>query len=53
MPKKFQDVICRHDYAESVGDIIAHQIQSAYYGVNRYVSIEGTGLEHFSALPQT
>ena len=48
----FQYVLCRHDYAERVVAIFANQIQSEYYGVHRYVSIEGILLEHFSAAPQ-
>ena len=30
----------------------AQQIESEYYGINRYVSIEGISLEHFSAPTQ-
>ena len=30
----------------------ANQIQSEYYGENRFVSIEGIALEHFSAAPK-
>ena len=33
----------------SSGSQFSHQIQSQYYGGNRYVSIEGVLLEHFSA----
>ena len=46
-------MLCRRDYSERVGASSSHQIQSEYYGGNRYVSIEGIVLEHFSALPQT
>ena len=42
---------CR-DYAERLVASFYNQIQSEYYGVNIYVSIEGIALEHFSALPQ-
>ena len=45
----FQDVLCRRDYAERVVSIFSNQIQSQYYGVNIYVSIEGITLKHFSA----
>ena len=48
----FQDVLCRRDYAERVVASFSNQIQSEYYGGNRYVSIEGIALEHFSAAPQ-
>ena len=48
----FQDVLCRRDYAERVVASFANQIQSEYYGGNRYLSIEGIALEHFSAAPQ-
>ena len=48
----FQDVLCRHDYAERVLASFANQVQSEYYGGNRYVSIEGIALEQFSAVPQ-
>ena len=48
----FQDVLCRHDYAERVVARFANQIQSEYYGGNRSVSIDGIALEHFSASPQ-
>ena len=49
----FQDVLCRHYYAERVVASFSNQIQSEYYGGNISVSIEGISLEHFSALPQT
>ena len=45
-------VFCRHDYEEYVGASFAHQIQYEYYAGNRYVSIEGITLEHFSATYQ-
>ena len=45
----FQDVICRHDYAERLIASFAHQIQSEYYGGNRSVYIEGIELGHVSA----
>ena len=48
----FQDVLCRRDYAERVVESFANKTQSEYYGGNRYVSIEGIALEHFSAAPQ-
>ena len=48
----FQNVICRHDYAERVVASFSRQIQSEYYGGNRSVTIEGIVLEHFSALPK-
>ena len=48
----FQDVLCRLEYAETVVASFANQIQSEYYGGNISMSIEGTTLEHFSALPQ-
>ena len=51
--KSFQYLLCHRDYAERVVASFPHQRQSEYYGVNRYVSIEGIALEHFSALPQT
>ena len=46
-------MLCRRDYAERVVVSSSNKIQSEYYGGNRYVSIEGITLEHFSALPQT
>ena len=48
----FQDVLCRHDYAERLVASFANKIQSEYYGRNRSVSIEGIALEHSSAAPQ-
>ena len=42
-------MLCCHDYSKRVVAIFAHQIQSEYYGGNRYVFIEGISLEHFSA----
>ena len=42
--KSFQYVLCRRDYAKRVVASFAHQIQSEYYGGNRYVYIEGTAL---------
>ena len=48
----FQDVLCHRDYFERVVSIFDNQTQSEYYGGNRYVSIEGIALEHFSAAPQ-
>ena len=48
----FQDVLCCRDYAESVVASFDNQIQSEYFGGNRYVSIEGIALEDFSAVPQ-
>ena len=36
----FQDVLCRHNYAERVVASFANKIQSEYYGGNRSVSIE-------------
>ena len=49
----FQDVICRSDYADSLFVRFAHQVQSKYYGINRYMYIEGILFEHFSAVPKT
>ena len=37
----------RRDYSERLVSSFFHQIQSAYYGANRSVSIEGVALEHF------
>ena len=51
--KSFQDVLCRHDYAERLVASFSNQIQPSYYGGNISVSIEVISLEHFSALPQT
>ena len=48
----FKDVLCRRDYAERLVARFANQIKSEYYGVNRYVSIEGITLKHFSAAPK-
>ena len=45
----FQNVFYHCDYAERVFASFAHQIQSEYYGGNKYVSIKGIALEHFSA----
>ena len=44
--------LCCRDYAEKLVASLAHQIQSKYYGVNRYVSFEGIALEHFSSNKQ-
>ena len=41
-------MLCRRDYAEHIVARFLHQIQSEYYDVNRYVSIEGIYLKHFS-----
>ena len=49
--ESFQHLLCCCDYAERVVASFAHQIQSEYYVGNRYVSVEGVTLEHFSALP--
>ena len=51
--ESFQYVLCCRDYAEIIVASFSHQIKPEYYGGNRYVSIEGIALEHFSALPQT
>ena len=51
--ESFQDVLCCRDQAERVVASFAHQVQSEYYGVNRFMFIEGISLEHFNALPQT
>ena len=48
----FQDVICCRDYSERVVAIFDNKIQSEYYGVNRYVSIEVIVLKNFSAAPK-
>ena len=48
----FQYVLCRRDYDERVVTSFANQTQPEYYGGNRYVSIEGIALKHFSAAPQ-
>ena len=48
----FQDFLCRRYYADRVVAGFSNQIQSEYCGGNRYVSIEGIALEHFSAAPQ-
>ena len=49
----FQGVLCCRDYDDRVAANFPNQIQSEYYGVNRYVSIEGIVLEKFSAVPKT
>ena len=46
-------MLCRHDYSERLVSIFSNQIQSAYYGGNIFVSIEGIALEHFIASPHT
>ena len=46
-------MLCCRDYYYRVVASFPNQIQSEYYGRNRYVSIEGIVLEHLSALPQT
>ena len=46
-------MLCHHDCYERVVSNFAHQIQSEYYGINIYVSIEVIVLEHFSAPTQT
>ena len=48
----FQDVLCCCDYAERVVASFDNQIKSEYYDGNRYESIEGIVLEHFSAAKQ-
>ena len=48
----FQEVFCHRDDEERVVAIFSHQIQYEYYGGNRYVSIYGITLEHFSATDQ-
>ena len=48
----FQDVPCRHNYAERVVASFTNKIQSEYYDENISVSLEGIALEHFSALAQ-
>ena len=48
----FQDLLCRRDYSERIIARLAHQIEYVYYGGNRYVSIEGIALEHFSSIDQ-
>ena len=44
-----QYVLCCRDYSERDVLSFAYQIQYEYYGGNKYVSIEGISLEHFSA----
>ena len=46
--RNLHDVLWKRDYAEQVVFIFSHQIQSLYYGNNRYVSIEKNSLYHFS-----
>ena len=46
-------MLCCCDYTKRVVASFAHQIQSEYYGNNRYVSIEGILLGHFSAPTHT
>ena len=41
-------MLCCRDYVERVVAIFSHQIQSLYYGRNKYVCIEGIALDHFS-----
>ena len=48
----FQDVLCCRVYDERVVASFSHKVQSEYYGVNRFLSIEGISLENFSAVPQ-
>ena len=48
----FQDVLCCRDYADRIVASFSNQIQSEYYGRNRYVSKEGIALEYFSAAPK-
>ena len=43
-PESFQDMLYFRDNADMVVAIFPHQIQSQYYGGNRYVSIEGITL---------
>ena len=47
--RELYDVLWHCDYKEQVVSSFSHQIQSEYYGGNRYVYIEGIALEHFSA----
>ena len=48
----YQDVLCHRDYIERVVANFSHQIKSEYYVGNRYMSIEGVALKHFSATNQ-
>ena len=45
---KQQVVLCWRDYVERIVYSFSHQIQSEYYGGNRYLSIKGIALEYFS-----
>ena len=49
---EYQDVLCHQDYAQHAVSSFAYQIQSEYYGGNRYVPIKGISLKHFSATDQ-
>ena len=51
--ESFQDVLCCRDYANGLVASFSHQIQSEYYGGNRFVSIEGISLKLFNALPKS
>ena len=42
--KLFQDVLCRHEYAQRIVAKFSHQIQSEYCGGNISVYLEGIAL---------
>ena len=46
--KSFKVLICLRDYTDRVVASFPYQIQSAYYGGNRSMYIEGIVLEHYS-----
>ena len=49
----FQDIICRHEYAERVVASFSNKIESEYYVVNISMSLEVNALEQFSAVTKT
>ena len=53
MLEQENNYLCQRDYAERIVSSCAHQTQSEYYGGNRFVSIEGIALEHFSSSYQS
>ena len=48
----YQDVLCHQYYSERVVASFVHQIQSEYYGGNRYMYIKGIALGKFSSTYQ-
>ena len=50
--RSLQDILGHYDSAKRVVACFDHELQTEYYGGNKYVSIERIALEHFSATTQ-